>query len=125
MSDEAIDLAKAAVSHFYRIAKPWVKAGCSDLSEIIAEFLRRRGFDAKAVYGLSKKGENGKPFGHAWIDIEGEEFDPVLWVQKRPLSQYQYLPDESVRQEFEAGVCALRGDVDQGALAELERQFPR
>lgn len=123
MNKGALDLAKKATKHLYKVSPRWVKGGCSDISEIIASFLMSRGYQAEAVYGRSRKGD-GKPFSHAWLEIEGHVFDPVLWAQKRPLKSYFYQSDESVRQEFEAGICALHADIDPDALAELESTFP-
>jgi len=119
VSGTALELAKAAAKHFYRVNPQWVVSGCSDVSEVISEFLRRRGVRAKTVYGMAKRG-GGRPFEHAWMEIEGLEFDPVLWAQGRRLSQFQYHRKAAVRKVFEAGRCALRGDIDEGALEELE-----
>jgi hypothetical protein len=88
--DQAIRLAQQAADYLYEDDPDFVEAGCSDVSQVIAELLQRRGFSVERVYGWAKKGKRGEPFMHAWLTIEGEHFDPTLWVQGRKLDQYQY-----------------------------------
>ncbi len=59
------------------------KPACLRRSIIIAEMLRRHGYDAKITLGARKRGENME--GHSWVEIEGRRitFSPqgyqILW----------------------------------------------
>jgi hypothetical protein len=113
----AINLAKGAVSYLYEDDLDFVVGGCSDVAEVISEFLRRRGFQAQAVYGVARKGKHGVPFLHAWIDILGRRFDPVIWVQDRKTGSYRYRVDPTVKK-------ALACDVEwtiEWRVPELEK----
>jgi len=86
---EALKLARDAAAFLYEEDPEWVEGGCSDVSEVISEFLRGQGYEAKAIYGVAKRGRE-ESFYHAWMEVMGERFDPVLWVRGRKLSEYRY-----------------------------------
>lgn len=118
-SGEAISLAKRAANHLYLQDPEFVQGGCSDVSEVLAAWLKTRGYAAEPVYGIARRGKKAG-FMHAWMLIEGELFDPVLWVQDFPVHQYKYKLAPDVAQ-------ALRCDVEyivESEIEGLDRAFP-
>lgn len=94
---EAVDLAKGAAAFLYEDDPDYVEAGCSDVSEVIAKFLKKHGVAVEVVYGEARLGRSGEPFMHAWLDIVGEQFDPVLWIFRDDLSRYRYKVEPGIK----------------------------
>lgn len=114
-----IALAKRAALYLYQTDPEFVVGGCSDVSEVIAAFLQKRGYQAQAVYGAARRGKKSF-FLHAWLDIEGERFDPTIWVQDRQPQKYNYKVEPEVAQ-------ALRCDLEyilEGTVEELDEKLP-
>ncbi len=92
---DAIRLAKGAVAYLYEDDPEFVQGGCSDVSEVIAAFLESLGVEVGVIYGWARPGRDD-PFMHAWLNIAGERFDPVLWVFRDDLSRYFYKKEKGV-----------------------------
>jgi hypothetical protein len=110
-----MSLARRAVIHLFRGDPEFVVGGCSDVSEVISAWLKKRGYAAEPVYGVARHGKQ-EWFPHAWMSVEGRRFDPVLWVQGKNMSKYKYTEDPEV-----AGM--LRCDVEfivEGSIEELD-----
>ncbi len=88
------------------------------MSEVISAFLRHRGYRSEPIYGVARRGKNGEWFMHAWMDVEGSRFDPVLWVRDRNVGKkYSYQVEPEVGD-------ALRCDVEfiiESSLEELDQ----
>lgn len=118
--EEALDLAGRAVTYLYREDPEFVVGGCADVSEVLAAWLKSRGYAVEPVYGFARHGR--KPwFMHAWLDVEGERFDPVLWVQGRPVNKYRYSTKPEVA---EALLCDVEYIVES-SVEELDRAFSK
>lgn len=110
-----MSLAQRAAIHLFQTDPEFVVGGCSDVSEVIAAWLKTRGYAVEPVYGAARYGKKDW-FMHAWMTIEGQRFDPTLWVQ-RPNRRYQYREDPGVAK-------ALRCDVEyiiEGSIEELDK----
>lgn len=115
--DEAHALAKRAAAYLYEDDPYYVIGGCSDISEVIAELLRHRGYVAKVIYGIVKRGKKGVPFEHAWLNLEGRRFDPVLWVVEAQPERYIYRSKPEV---MDALACEVQWQRDN-IVPELEK----
>ncbi len=47
------------------------RGGCLRRSLIMAEVLRKEGYDARVVLGAARRGKGIR--GHSWVEVEGEE----------------------------------------------------
>lgn len=116
---EGLSLAKRASIYLFQTDPEFVVGGCSDISEILSEWLKRKGYQAEAVYGAARYGKKGSWFLHAWMEIEGARFDPVLWVQNRKMSKYTYEIEPKAAE-------ALKCDVEmivEGSVEELDKRI--
>jgi hypothetical protein len=113
---EAMSLAERAAIHLMQTDPEFVVGGCSDVSEVISEWLRRKGYSAEPVYGVARRGKQPW-FLHAWMNIEGQRFDPVLWVQGMRMQKYSYKAESGVagalRCDVEYIIESSVGDLDQ------------
>ena len=114
---EAIRLAKGAAAWLYNDDPDFVDAGCSDVSEVIAQFLSQLGVDVKVLYGWARWGR-GEKFMHAWLEIGGERLDPVLWVFRNDLSKYSYKVEPNVAEALKVH----DPEEEQFRVDELERE---
>lgn len=110
-----MSLAQRAALHLFNTDPEFVIGGCSDVSEVIAAWLKTRGYAVEPVYGAARYGKR-EWFLHAWLTIEGQRFDPTLWVQ-RPKRRYQYTEDPGVAQALRCDV----GYIIEGSIEELDK----
>lgn len=75
----ALALAKLAAKQLHAKDPDFFEGGCADISKVICTLLRRRGHSAMVRYGHGR--HQGKRFPHAWLEVAGRPFDPVLWAQ--------------------------------------------
>lgn len=119
---KALWLAMRGVEWLYGEDPDFVLGGCSDVSEVLSRFLKGRGYGAEVLYGRAKKGVRGEPFMHAWLWIEGEEFDPVLWVQDADIERHRYRLQPAVKEALTCpdpeALDAYVGDLEENVGAE-------
>ena len=111
-----MSLARRASIHLFQTDPEFVVGGCSDVSEVISAWLKTRGYSVEPVYGAARHGKKDW-FLHAWMNVEGQRFDPVLWVQGKKMEKYTYTEDQEV-------ASALRCDVEyiiEGSIEELDK----
>lgn len=116
---EAVDLAKGIAAYLYKDDPEHVEGGCSDVSELIAAFLERQGVLVRVIYGNARRGRSGELFMHAWLDIDGERFDPVLWVfyKDKDLARYRYEADPGIATVL---YCEMEEDDEASWMETLE-----
>lgn len=115
---EPLKLARRAAIYLYQTDRDFVVGGCSDVSEVIAAWLKKKGYNAEAVYGAARYGKKAW-FLHAWIEVDGKRFDPVLWVQGRNMAKHEYTIEPEAAK-------ALRCDVEyilESSVEELDREI--
>lgn len=113
-------LAERAAIYLFQSDPEFVVGGCSDVSEVIAAWLKKRGYSAEPVYGHARYGKRDW-FPHAWLTVEGRRFDPVLWVQACDMEKYRYREDPDVE-------GMLLCDVEfilEGSVEELDQVITR
>jgi hypothetical protein len=116
--EQALDLASRAAVFLYQEDPEFVEGGCSDVSEVLAAWLQKRGFNVKVVYGTAHRRKQ-EPFMHAWLDVDGLRFDPVLWVQGFPVDKYVYRVDPGVASALLCDIETIIEDM----MEWLDRQF--
>jgi hypothetical protein len=118
---KGVALAKQAAKALLQIDPEHVEGGCSDVSETVALFLRRRGYRAEARYGTVHDPSSRERIEHSWLEVEGQPLDLTLWVQGLQRSPY---PREAMLDPaIKAKLCYR--DEGEGYIEELERALPR
>ncbi len=114
---EAVALAKGIAAYLYEDDPEHVEGGCSDVAELIAAFLRRQDVLVQVIYGNARRGRSGESFMHAWLDIGGERFDPVLWIFHEDLERYRYKVEPGVEGAL---YCELDKEDEKSWVDQLE-----
>lgn len=102
-----------------------VEGGCADLSYDLYQIGQRLGWNIEVVTGGASVGESSFP--HAWVEIDGELFDPAAYAGGFRVDTYE----ENNRGEAALETCAnffgVRGADEDWApdyAAEIKRLFP-